>query len=245
MIEGFWFSLIYWTLIIIFLLVLLLLVLVVKDAWKTFKLIQSPVQCIPGNQQPFCAQVDVELVGDALLSPLLHKTCLHYSSRITKHYSRKLTKNYYEASQQADYQMRCGKMVFLPPEKEKIIYLQPEYQFHKKWLHGDLPPDLEANLRQLQLEESFWKGLKKTAIDFDEGLLPLDKHLWVCGRLQFDGEQSGQLPRLIGWLEGAPPLVSPSYQNLKQQAFYDLVSYISGTFGLAVFGLVAIYLFSW
>lgn len=240
MTASFWGSLAYWTLLVSLLVIFITLLTFIKDSWKRLKIIRRPATSLHDPKQPFCARVEVKLEGQALTSPLLKKSCLYFSSQITKHYSRQISKNYYEDSQQANFQMRCGSFTFLPPEpEENPTYLQPKYQFNKKFLSGSLPAQLEANLRQLELKENFWKGLRKTSIDFDEELMPVETHLWVFGRLQ--DEDTSKPLRLTKIKEGIPPIVGQSHKQLKQHSFYELVSYSSATLGVAIFSLVAAY----
>lgn len=239
MTGSFWGTFAYGAILVCLLLIIIFLVFMVHDSWNKRQAIRQPLNNINDANGPFCAQVEITLKGEPLISPLFQQTCIHFSSMVTKHYTRKSRKSYYEAMQQVDYQMRLGEVYFLPPEPEKAQYLQPEYQYHKNWLASQLPVQLENSLRQLQLDETFWKGLTRTSIDFDEGILPVETHLWVYGRVQSDDEKNDSPLRLIGYVDGVPPLIATTYKQLSQQSLYDLVSYSSLTLGFIVFSLVA------
>ena len=241
MTGSFWGAVLYWVLVSGLLLIFVILLLTIKDTWASLKIIRNPVTGIQGPGQPFCARVEVELKEEPLTSPLLQKPCLYYSSEITKHYSSKHAKKYYEDTQQADYRMHSGNLTFLPPEKEKANYVKPVYQLHKGFLQGSLPGFLESNLRQLPLEESFWKKLKTTSIDFDEGLFEPVTHLWVVGCLQTDEDNPDKPLRLSGPQKDVPPLLCGSYEQLKKNARYQLISHTTITLNFSIFSLVAAY----
>lgn len=238
--SGFWGHLLYWVIVLVLAAILFGFLLVLQDIRQKFRIVRAPGKAAPDSAEPFCCVVDVELRGAPVVSPLMQLPCLHYSSMVMTHYTRTKRRIHLETSAQADYLLRLGDRRVLPPDHTFATYIQPAYQFHKKWLARSLPVKLEQRLRHLDLDEGFWKGQRSTAIDFDEGVLPVTNQLWVYGRLQPDGADSDTL-RLVGGAEGHKPVVALSHADLKHWSRYALISHVSGTIGFAFLAVVAAY----
>lgn len=238
--TGFWSQVLYWFILFILIIGFILFVLVAKDFWQKYKIIRSIHRSDIKASAIFCRKVNVELINQPLLSPIMRCSCLNYSSIIRKTHRKRQHKIYFEEGDQSDFIMRYGDIRFLPPAPENAIFIRPEFQFHKKWLEGNLPEKLAEKLRRLDLDENFWKGQRTSTIDCDETILPIQQELWVYGRLQATDQANGEL-RLVGLANGQQPIVATSYQHLRDWSRYALINHVTATIGFFLFTIVTAY----
>lgn len=238
--TGFWLQALYWLILFILIIGFILFMLVAKDVWQKYKIIRSFDRDNITASALFCRKVNVELLNQPLESPIMRCSCLNYSSIKRKTHRKRQHKIYFEESAQSDFIMRYGDIRFLPPVPENAIFIRPEFQFHKKWLEGNLPEKLAEKLRRLELDESFWRGQRTSTIDCDETILPIEQELWVYGRLQAADQDNGEL-RLVGPADGQQPVVAASYQHLRDWSRYALINHITATIGFFMFTIVTAY----
>lgn len=232
----------YWLIIIALLFVLYAFIASTKDIFAQYKVVQKKKKEQIKDGQPFCALVKVELIGEMVTSPLLMQNCLHYKSIVRKSYSRKFTKNYLEKNQKANYKILTNGVSVSAPKKDKYIFVPTVFNYHKKWLDKKIPADLEGNLKQINIEESFWKSHRSTAIDFEEKFLPYKSELWVCGRIQND-TAAHSVPFLAGAFKEQLPIIATSHKEVKAASRYGLISHTSASISVLIFLLVYAYVF--
>lgn len=238
--AGFWSQALYWFILFILIIGFILFMLAAKDFWHKYKIIRSVGRHHIKASVIFCRKVKVELLNPPLESPIMCCPCLNYSSIIRKTYRKRQHKIYFEENAQSDFIMCYDDIRFLPPDPESAIFIRPEFQFHKKWLEGNLPEKLAEKLRRLDLDESFWKGQRTSTIDCDETILPIQQELWVYGRLQGTDQANGEL-RLVGLANGQQPIVAASYQHLRDWSRYALINHVIATIGFFLFTIVTAY----
>lgn len=235
-------SALYWLGIGILLLFLYALVASVKDVFEQHKVILRNKTGHIKYDEPFCALCDVELDGDALTSPILHKKCLHYKSKVYKNFRRNHTKEYLWDIKAAQYKLHVNGISATSPKAESCIFVPTLFTYHKKWLDPKLPERLEDNLRQLDLQDSFWSGQRMAAIVTEEEFLPLENALWVCGRIKKNAENQSA-GQLVGAVAEQFPIIATSRKEIEDENRYGMITYTTASVNVALFLSVFAYVF--
>ncbi|TWI76712.1 hypothetical protein LZ24_00333 [Desulfobotulus alkaliphilus] len=219
--------------------------------WRTLQRVKSPVQQVTAPEEPFCSLVQVQS-GTPGLSLLLQEPCVYSISLVKKGYSKNKSRIYLDEISQAEITMISGDWSFEIPERDTgCFWILPEYHYHK-WVGRALPETIRKRLETLDIDPDFWKGLRSCTVDIKEKIIPTDTPVWVCGRLvpqkspEPEEKKSSRQPapyRLAGHCDLTFPLIAVTHKDMKQQAFFDWMMWLTGSLSLTAFTAFVSYLF--